>query len=301
MFSKAFQIAAGFTRPVVISSRTVKGDCHSSVGAYVVVNREGWFVTAAHLFSLIEQQRAAAGTFRQYREDVREQDRDVASMRLYRKKKIRHFEVPRPKSVRDHSVWWGMDGVQARDVQVAAAADLALGRLEPFDAASVAGYPVFKTPGPDYAPGRSLCRVGFPFHEIVPVYDEDKDVFALPKGSVPLPLFPLEGMLTRILLARAPTLTSQAQAGETSLFIETSSPGLRGQSGGPIFDTEGVVWGLQSHTRHQPLGFAPQVPGRGHVEEQFLNTGVGVHATPILQMLERFDVAHQRSGFGLTR
>ena len=150
MFSKAFGIAAGFTRPVVVSSRTVNGECHSSVGAYVVVNRDGWFLTAAHLFGLIQQQIEAARTYRRYRSDVRDMDHDVASKRLYRKKKIRHFDVPRPESVRDHSTWWGMDGVQACDVQVAAAADLALGRLEPFDPASVSHYPVFKTPGPDY-------------------------------------------------------------------------------------------------------------------------------------------------------
>ena len=296
MFSKAFEMAAGFTRPVVISSRKVNGECQSSVGAYVIVNREGWFLTAAHLFGVIEQQSEAAHTYRKYRSDVRDMDHDVSSTRLYRKKKIRHFEVPRPDSVRDHSTWWGMDGVQVRDVQVAAAADLALGRLEPFDPAGVTHYPVFKTPGADYLPGRSLCRLGFPFHDIVPAYDEEKGAFTLPKGAVPLPLFPLEGMLTRILIAQAPALTPKAPADETSLFIETSSPGLRGQSGGPIFDPDGVVWGLQSHTRHYPLGFAPQVPGRGHVEEQFLNVGVGVHAQPILQLLEKFGVEHQRSG-----
>ena len=136
MFGKAFGIAAGYTRPVVVSSRTVNGECHSSVGAYVVVDRDGWFLTAAHLFGLIQQQIEAARTYRQYRSDVRDMDHDVASKRLYRKKKIRHFDVPRPESVRDHSTWWGMDGVQACDVQVAAAADLALGRLEPFDPAT---------------------------------------------------------------------------------------------------------------------------------------------------------------------
>ena len=148
MFSKAFTIAAGYTRPVVVSSRTVNGQCQSSVGAYVIVNREGWFLTAAHLFGLIDQQSAAAQTYRKYRSDVRAMDQDIASQRLYRKKKIRHFEVPKPEAVRDHSAWWGMDGVQVCDVQVAAAADLALGRLEPFDPASVTHYPVFKTPGP---------------------------------------------------------------------------------------------------------------------------------------------------------
>ena len=41
MFSKAVPIAAGFTRPVVISSRTTQGACAGTIGAYVVANRAG--------------------------------------------------------------------------------------------------------------------------------------------------------------------------------------------------------------------------------------------------------------------
>ena len=39
MFSKAVPIAAGFTRPMVISSRTTQGACAGTIGAYVVVTR----------------------------------------------------------------------------------------------------------------------------------------------------------------------------------------------------------------------------------------------------------------------
>ena len=37
--------------------------------------------------------------------------------------------------------------------------------------------------------------------------------------------------------------------------IELSTPGLRGQSGGPLFDQKGVVYGMQSSTYHVHLGF----------------------------------------------
>lgn len=46
MFSNAVPTAAGFTRPVVISSRTTQGVCAGTIGAYVVVNRDGWILTA---------------------------------------------------------------------------------------------------------------------------------------------------------------------------------------------------------------------------------------------------------------
>ena len=34
-----------------------------------------------------------------------------------------------------------------------------------------------------------------------------------------------------------------------------STPGLRGQSGGPLFDREGIVYGMQHLTSHLHLGF----------------------------------------------
>ena len=40
MFSKAVPVAAGFTRPMVISSRTAQGACSSTIGAYVVLARQ---------------------------------------------------------------------------------------------------------------------------------------------------------------------------------------------------------------------------------------------------------------------
>ena len=56
MFSKAVPIAAGFTRPVVISSRTMQGACAGTIGAYVVVNPGGWILTAGHLLDIVRKQ-----------------------------------------------------------------------------------------------------------------------------------------------------------------------------------------------------------------------------------------------------
>ena len=60
MFSNAVPIAAGFTRPVVISSRSAKGECAGIIGAYVVLNREGWILTAGHLLDIVRAQQDSA-------------------------------------------------------------------------------------------------------------------------------------------------------------------------------------------------------------------------------------------------
>ena len=128
----------------------------------------------------------------------------------------------------------------------------------------------------------------------MPVYDEKANTFTLPEGSVPLPLFPMEGMFTRVVNTRAPG----SGDGEPSAFIETSTPSLIGQMGGPVFDAEAVVWGIQSHTKHQALGFRPPVPGgaTGQVEHQFLSTGLAVHAAVIRRFLDAEGVAYRSEG-----
>ncbi len=293
MFAKAYRIASCFTLPVVISSRSDKGVCKSTIGACVVVNRDGWILTSAHLIKEIQRQQDSVMKHSTYGDDVRKLEQDTVADKRFRKSKVRAFQRPSTGSVRNHSVWWGRDGAQLRDLTVLPAADLALGRLQPFAPDSIAHYPAFKNPTADYSPGRSLCRLGFPFHEIKPTFDQEKNAFVLPQGAVPLPLFPLEGIFTRVVTAPMPG----ANESVPGKFIETSSPGLMGQSGGPIVDSQGVVWALQSHTRHYPLGFSPPVPDQGkstkQKEHQFLNVGLGIHTESILNLLNSRSVAHQ--------
>ena len=42
MFRLAYKIAREFTFPVILSRRTIAGACSSSIGAYVVINADGW-------------------------------------------------------------------------------------------------------------------------------------------------------------------------------------------------------------------------------------------------------------------
>ena len=46
--------------------------------------------------------------------------------------------------------------------------------------------------------------------------------------------------------------TKVDENGNITMF-ETTSPGLRGQSGGPIFSPDGLIYGIQSMTKHIDL------------------------------------------------
>lgn len=133
----------------------------------------------------------------------------------------------------------------------------------------------------------SLCKLVFPFHNPNTQYDEASDRFFLQPGTLPVPRFPIEGIYTRN------AMVAKSSNGDFDIiFLETSSPGLRGQSGGPIFDTDGNIWAIQSHTSHLPLGFSPKVISNNkEVEEnQFINVGMGIHASTIIGFLRRENV-----------
>ncbi len=295
MFANAYRIASRFTLPVIISSRTSDNVCTSIIGACVVINSDGWILTTAHLINEIQRQQASVAKYHTHNGDVRQLEQDIVADKYFRKNKVHAIHRPSTNSIKNCSIWWGSDTAQLQfqDVAMIASSDLAIGRLDGFKASTVEHYPIFKKPDADYTPGRSLCRLGFPFHEIKPSYDSKQNRFTLPAGTVPVPLFPIDGIFTRVIVAPM----QGVENGEVGKFIETSSPGLCGQSGGPIVDVNGAVWALQSHTRHYALGFSPPVPGNNksnqHKEHQFLNVGLGVHNEPILHLLKEKHVDHQ--------
>ena len=74
--------------------------------------------------------------------------------------------------------------------------------------------------------------------------------------------------------------------------IELSTPGLKGQSGGPLFDGHGVVYGMQSATNHLHLGFDvknKEVVSNGEkikvTNQPFLHVGHCIHVDIIKKFL----------------
>jgi S1-C subfamily serine protease len=75
--------------------------------------------------------------------------------------------------------------------------------------------------------------------------------------------------------------------------LELSTPGLRGQSGGPLFNQDGLVCGMQSVTNHLHMGFDMknfEYKTSGHsikvTNQPFLHVGHCVHVDIIKQFLK---------------
>ncbi|MBN1623999.1 MAG: trypsin-like peptidase domain-containing protein [Clostridia bacterium] len=280
MFVQGYETARGFTHPVIISTRRYDGNVECGLGAFMTVNDEGWIITTAHIFESFFNYRQHHEQIQNYQKMVDEINSNPVIDQRQKKKKIEHLKQY-PGWLINHSFWWNQDGVNITDVKILGKADLAVGRLEPFDKNRFSNYPVFKRPDRMNI-ARSLCKLGYPFHQVRASYDNENKRFVIDPATFPIPLFPIEGMYTRKL-----TMGKSDDDKYNLLLLETSTPGLRGQSGGPIFDSEGKLWAMQSRTSHHPLGFSPKIirNGREIEENQFLNTGIGVHGELVIEFL----------------
>jgi hypothetical protein len=269
MFTHAIDVATKFTNPFVGLRRRANGEVFTTMGAFIAVNSEGWVLTSGHIVEeIVARKNGADGSAR----------RDEGDERV-----IAHSEV------------WAVPGFMAMpprlvEVHVNHVADLGLCRIEPFDAEAISSYPVFRDVA--FAPieqGMSVCRLGFPFCDVPATYHEDRDEFALDDRAFPVPRFALDGIVARF--NRRVTEDGAASA----LFIETSTPGLRGQSGGPLLDTTGRVCGIQSHTSHVDLGFDAQYSCDGGTvtERQFLNVGAATHVDEVRALLDSAGVGYR--------
>ena len=290
MFRKACEIARRFTWPVVISRRLVSGKCYAVIGSCVVVNPEGWIVTAGHVLKECDDLAKAVLRTRALQAQIAAIEQDTTIDRHELRARLASVKPPKSDDTERSSVWFGRDHLRMKEGYVLEGADLAIARLEPFDPAWVAQYPMFRGTTHDFEPGTSMCRLGFPFHRLEPTWDAATNTFRLPPESVPLPIFPVDGIFTRtaeIVVARGASEPAMLPPYPLRM-VETSSPGLPGQSGGPIFDANGLVWGIQVATASYPLELDT-------TERQYLNVGLGIAPITLFGFFDDRGVKYQVS------
>ncbi len=269
VFSSAVTNASHYTFPYVGLRLHADGEVRSVAAAFMVINEQGWIVTSAHVIEEILASRSSAEGGERSAGDA--------------------------QRVVERSEIWAIPGFNrlkpgVREGRVNPGADLATGRLDPFDPSVMTGYPVFRdTQSYPLSQGESVCRLGFPFHGVSARYDTARRSFDVAGDAFPVPSFALDGIIARFNRRSGPD-------GASALFVETSSPGLRGQSGGPLLDVDGRVCGVQSHTAHLDLGFnASYVDGDGArvVERQFLNVGLASHVDEVRALLDQDGVSYR--------
>lgn len=248
MFIKAIEIAASFTRPIYSIRRYYKStDIHPEAATLVIVNSDGWAVTCAHVARQLEISNKLKNRYDNFKNELKARKGEKKVKQLL-KDLEKKYGLKRNGLVEFKNLFFNcVEGDLNLEVRFHKEHDVALIRFSKFEKLLCDRFPVFAKNTTGLKQGKYLCRLGFPFPEFTNfTYDKlKKTIEWTDSGKKTTPQFPIEGMVTRLLIGN----TGDA------VGFEMSTPGLRGQSGGIVFDTTGKIWGMQSATGHLDLNF----------------------------------------------
>lgn len=243
------------------------------------INDEGVAVTCKHVAELIVQAGEINDRYSHFKSELKKKG-EASRAELEKKYGYNSNSVVQLRNRFINSV----DTLSGFDVVMHPKYDLAFIRLKGFSKTLYTGHAVFVKDRSVVQQGRTLCRLGYPFPEFANfAYDaKTDDILWTQEGRASTPTFPIDGIITRTI------------GDEFGIHgIELSTPGLRGQSGGPLFDAKGRVFGMQSSTHHLHLGFDIKDlevrQGEGLVKVSnypFLHLGNCVHVDVITTFLK---------------
>ncbi len=277
MFANGFSKAIQYTKPVLTAIQSGSENTAYGIGQYVIINSEGWIVTAAHVVDSI-----------MLSEILRKSERNTNLKSSRSKKSI----LPSIPSLDRMGYFWGQPGVKLTKRTVDRGADIAIGKLEPFDPSWCSVYPVIKRPD-TIKPGTCLLRLAYPFAQDTMKYDFDRDIWSLmPGGQSPVrgDVYPTIGIFSRVATYHTPEMTAPVNV------IETSNPSYSGQSGGPMFDHDGNLWSINSQSQSISLNYRVTERRNGKVHQKdksvTIDVGIGLHPMHLIERLNERGIVH---------
>lgn len=247
MFTKSIEKVSQFTRSIHSITRSYSGKkIIPGSSTLFFVNEEGYAVTCKHVIDLL----AAAETVNKKHVDFKK-ERDKLPRDGKFKRNLKGLEIKygykEDTTIQIKCTFINcVDSMSGFTWHVHPKYDLAILKFNDFKKIAYTDHAIFTKDNIKIQQGKFLCRIGFPFPEFTNFkYNEQTDDIEWTQdGVTDSPRFPLEGMITRHL------------GDEGKIYgIELSTPGLLGQSGGPLFDEIGLVYGMQFSTKHLHLGF----------------------------------------------
>lgn len=283
MFINAIKTNKEYTRPLYGGIKLLGSDnMISSISTYIVVNDEGWILTCKHVAEQIINSENLKDLFMEYKTIQNEKE-----LQQFKQK----YGITDDDIISQINVFVNtFEGGHISKIILSKDLDIALIKWEDFENISVTEYPKFSNSIPEI--GQSVCKLGFAFIEDDYFYYDStsKEIKKYKEKDLNVPFFPLDGIVTRHI---------NISDKENAMF-ETSTPGIRGQSGGPIFDESGTILGMQSATRHLDLMF--DINGtckRGlNIEEvhekQFINLGIAISSKELTAFMDANNVKYNK-------
>jgi hypothetical protein len=293
MFVNAIEKASKFTRPIHTISRTFSGKSIIPGAATIfLINDEGYALTCKHVIELLIQSENVVKNYNSFKGDRDKLPRDGKFKRAL-KGLLLKYKIDNDSTIQLKNNFLDcVDKMSGFTWHVHPNYDLAILKFNGFTKIICDEYPKFKKNPSDIKQGEFLCRLGFPFPEFTnfKFNDQTDDIEWTKDGVNASPRFPIEGMVTRFL-----------GDGKGGVYgIELSTPGLRGQSGGPLFNSDGVICGMQSQTKHLHLGFDienKEIISNGKHKKvndySFIHLGECIHVSVIKDFLSKHNVKFQ--------
>jgi hypothetical protein len=289
MFVEAIKKVSEFTRPIHTITRGYNSDLVMPGAATMFfVNELGVAITCNHVATIITQTEVANNKyslFKKEKESLSISKKYNRNLRDLEKK----YQYQNGITVQIKNMFIDcVDKLDNFEIISHPVYDLAIIKLHGYLNLSYKNYAVFLKDENKIQQGRSLCRLGYPFPEFSNYkYNPKKDdIEWTDEGQPGTPRFPIDGIITRHLLDS-----------NNIVAIELSTPGLRGQSGGPLFDVDGKIYGMQSTTSHLHLGFdikeveiSDGSKTRKVSNYPFLHLGACVHARIIKSFLKENNI-----------
>ena len=293
MFINAIEKAAKFTRPIHTISRTYAGkSIVPGAASLFLINNEGYALTCKHVIELLIQSENVVKNYNAFKVERDKLPKDGKFKRAL-KGLLLKYKIDENSTIQLKNTFLDcVDKMSGFTWHLHPTYDLAILKFNGFNKVICDEYPVFKKDIGQIKQGEFLCRLGFPFPEFTNfTYNEQADDIAWTgEGVKASPRFPIEGMVTRFL--------GDGKGG--AYGIELSTPGLRGQSGGPLFNAEGVIYGMQSRTKHLHLGFDiedKEIISNGKHKKvndySFIHLGECIHVGVIKAFLTQHNVNFQ--------
>ncbi|MCU0324347.1 MAG: serine protease [Spirosomaceae bacterium] len=244
MFVEAIERVGQYTRPLHTITRTYGGFISAGSATLFFVNEFGVAVTCKHVLELILQADSINQNYQNFKTEKRNLSIGQNLSDLENRYNYRNESIIQMKNNFVNSV----SSFQNLTCHAHATLDLAIIRFEGYSQKFYGSHAVFLKDSSNIKQGKSLCRLGYPFPEFSNFWHNQNtdDIEWTNTGNPNSPSFPIDGIVTRF---------GADAVGSKINTIEISTPGLRGQSGGPLFDTKGLVYGMQSMTSHLHLGF----------------------------------------------
>ena len=247
MFRESIEKVSNFTRAIHTIMRTYGGkQIIPGASTLFFVNEEGYAITCKHVIELLAASENLTKNYHLFKGERDRLPRDGKFKQNLKGLEIKYKFNPETQIQVKNSFIDCVSPMSGFTSHVHPKFDLAILKFNDFKELHYKDYAVFKKDAAQIKQGEFLCRLGYPFPEFSNfVYNESNDDIEWSNSPVNSPpRFPIEGMLTRFL------------AEDNQIYgIEMSTPGLKGQSGGPLFNKDGIVYGMQFSTKHLHLGF----------------------------------------------